>query len=179
MSTKASTYTSTLRLHIVVSRDYLNLMDRVSVAEAARLLGVSQDAVYKRIKRGTIPWEKGGDDKTYVWIEEQEASVDSPKSSTDRRYDSSTDQSTDPLLDELKDRIRFLKAELYDRKDEARRKDSIIMALTQRVPELEAPSEPRKAPERTSEEIARGTATPEGREFLERRSWWRAFFGME
>ncbi len=42
-------------------------MDRVSVAEAAHRLGISQDAVYKRIKRGTIPWEKGEDDKTYVW----------------------------------------------------------------------------------------------------------------
>ena len=30
-------------------------MDRVSVAEAARRLGISQDAVYKRIKRGSIP----------------------------------------------------------------------------------------------------------------------------
>ena len=41
-------------------------MDRVSVAEAARRLGISQDAVYKRIKRGSIPWDKGEDDKTYV-----------------------------------------------------------------------------------------------------------------
>jgi hypothetical protein len=160
-------------------------MDRVSVAEAARRLGVSQDAVYKRIKRGTIPWEKGADDKTYVWIEEPNVSVDSPRSSTDRRYDSSTEQSTDPLLDELKDRIRFLEAELDDRKDEARRKDSIIMALTQRVPELEAPSEPREAPERASEEQERGATreTPFIEESEtsrpERRSWWRQFFGLE
>jgi hypothetical protein len=157
-------------------------MDSVSVAEAARRLGVSQDAIYKRIKRGTIPWEKGADDKTYVWIEEQEASVDSPKSSTDRRYASSTEQSTDPLLDALKDRIRFLEAELEDRKDEARRKDSIIMALTQRVPELEGPSEPRAARERATEEPSGSMAVPESREpseSPERHSWWRRFFGLE
>jgi hypothetical protein len=131
-------------------------MDRVSVAEAARRFGVSQDAIYKRIKRETIPWEKGADDKTYVWIEEQDASIDSPSSSTDRRYDSSTDQSTDPLLDELRDRIRFLEAELEDRKDEARRKDTVIMSLTQRIPELEAASEPREGRESVSEEPERG-----------------------
>jgi predicted DNA-binding transcriptional regulator AlpA len=51
-------------------------MDRVSVAEAAHRLGISQDAVYKRIKRGTIPWEKGEDDKTYVWIDEVDRSTD-------------------------------------------------------------------------------------------------------
>lgn len=155
-------------------------MDRASVAEAAHRLGVSQDAVYKRIKRGTIPWEKGADDKTYVWIEEHDVSVDSPRSSTDRRYDSSTDQSTDPLLDELKDRIRFLEAELDDRKDEARRKDSIIMALTQRVPELEAPSEPRESPETVSEGPDRGDdIPPEQQGPPRRRSWWRQFFGLE
>ena len=175
-------------------------MDRVSVAEAAHRLGVSQDAIYKRIKRGTIQWEKGADDKTYVWIEEQDASTDSPSSSTDHVYESSTDRSTDLLLDELKDRIRFLEAELDDRKEEARRKDSIIMALTQRVPELEAPSEPRESPV-TSEEEPASTSTPpatqgwsqghedetygttpqEAEDSLRgrRRSWWRKFFGLE
>jgi hypothetical protein len=154
-------------------------MDRVSVAEAARRLGVSQDAIYKRIKRETIPWEKGADDKTYVWIKEQDASIDSPSSSTDRRYDSSTDQSTDPLLDELRDRIRFLEAELEVRKDEARRKDTVIMSLTQRIPELEAASEPRRSPEEPSEEPGRGDVPPEPHHPVERPSWWRKFFGLE
>ena len=154
-------------------------MDRVSVAEAARRLGVSQDAIYKRIKRATIPWEKGADDKTYVWIEEQDASIDSPSSSTDRRYDSSTDQSTDPLLDELRDRIRFLEAELEDRKDEARRKDTVIMSLTQRIPELEAASEPRRSPEKPSEEPGRGGEAPEQQEGSQRRSGWSRFFGFD
>lgn len=153
-------------------------MDRVSVAEAARRLGVSQDAVYKRIKRETIRWEKGADDKTYVWIEELDESTDSPGSSTDQSYDAATDTSTDPLLDELRDRIRFLEVELEDRKDEARRKDSIIMALTQRVPELEAPSEPLRSTESADE----GTVRDEDRpveEQPQRSSWWRQFFGIK
>ncbi len=153
-------------------------MYKVSVAEAARRLGVSQDAVYKRIKRRTIRWEKGTDDKTYVWIEELDESTDSAESSTDQSYDAATDQSTDPLLDELRDRIRFLEAELEDRKDEARRKDSIIMALTQRVPELEAPAEPSGAPQTASVGPDKGTHA-EAEERPQKRSWWRQFFGIE
>ena len=60
-------------------------------------------------------------------------------------------EDSDPgLLDELQDRIRFLEEELADRKEEARRKDTIIVAqmnqtiqtTINRIPELEAPSEP-------------------------------------
>jgi hypothetical protein len=151
-------------------------MERVNVAEAARRLGVSQDAVYKRIKRGTIPWKKGTDDKTYVWIEEEDASTDGSIPSSETSYDPSVDQSTDPLVDELRDRVRFLEAELADRKDEARRKDSIIMALTQRVPELEASSGPPESPQTPSEQQERGTTGPTDDTEAQRQSWWRRFF---
>jgi hypothetical protein len=150
-------------------------MERVNVAEAARRLGVSQDAVYKRIKRGTIPWEKGTDDKTYVWIEEEDASTDGPIPSSEKSYDQSVDSSTDPLLDELRDRVRFLEAELADRKDEARRKDSIIMALTQRVPELDASSGPPESPQTPLEQQERRTGPTDDTE-AQRQSWWRRFF---
>jgi hypothetical protein len=156
-------------------------MYRVSVAEAASHLGISQDAVYKRIKRGTIRWEKGEEDKTYVWIEEQDSSTDSLGKSTDNLYDTSTDRSADLLLDELRDRIRFLEAELDDRKEETRRKDSIIMALTQRIPELEAPREtPPDEPGATvaASEGASNDLPPEPQEPAQRRSWlYRFFFG--
>ncbi len=142
-------------------------MDRVSVAEAAQRLGVSQDAVYTRIKRGTIPWEKGEDDKTYVYIDE---STDGPKSSADHQFDASNYVSKDELMAELRNRIRFLE-------DELQRKDAILMTLAQRVPELEsareAPSEPRDAPEPPPDTEGKGAAPPEE----ERRSWWQRIFG--
>jgi excisionase family DNA binding protein len=165
-------------------------MDRVTVAEAAQRLGVSQDAVYKRIKRGTIPWDKDEDGKTFVFVEEIDESTDGLESSTDESTDrlktstdasgaSSTYGSTELLLDELRDRVRFLEGELEDRREEARRKDSIIMALTQRVPELEAPAEPREAPETVSEHASKGDDVPQGpQEPTQRRSWlYRFFFG--
>jgi hypothetical protein len=176
-------------------------MDRVSVAEAARRLNISQDAVYKRIKRGTIPWEKGEDDKTYVWIDEVDRSTDRARPSTDRPFESSNYVSKDELLSEMRARVSFLEEELQ-------RKDAILLSLTQRIPELEPPkdssSEPRQSPEKATEEFygthappmpeqpverpeseehtLYGTSAQEAEESLQRRperSWWRRFFGLE
>jgi hypothetical protein len=147
-------------------------MDRVSVAKAAKFLGVSQDAVYKRIKRGTIPWDKDEDGKTYVYIDEPDESTDNSESSTDKRFDASTESSTDSLVDELRDRVGFLEEEL-------RRKDTILMSLVQRIPELEPPRqsspEPRDASEASTGRAAKDGAPPEPEQ---RRSWlYRFFFG--
>ena len=76
------------------------------------------------------------------------------------------------LLDELRDRIRFLEGELEDRKEENRRKDAILMTLAQRVPELEAPSEPAETPTVASNGEDKGSTPPDA----ENRSWWRRIF---
>src|SRR5215213_7855396 len=154
-------------------------MDRVSVAEAARRLGISQDAVYKRIKRGSIPWDKGEDDKTYVWIDAVDGSTDRARPSTDQPFGSSNYVSKDELLSEMRARVRFLEEELQ-------RKDTILMSLTQRIPELEPPkdssSEARQSAEKATEEFY-GTSREEAEDSLqgrsERPSWWRRFFGFE
>jgi hypothetical protein len=46
--------------------------------------------------------------------------------------------------------------ELEARTEELRRKDYIIAALTERIPELEVPSEPREAPVTPSEDRSEG-----------------------
>ncbi len=56
--------------------------------------------------------------------------------------------------------MSFLEAELEDRKEEARRKDAIVMTMAQRIPELEPAPEPREEPETASEKAGRGDATP-------------------
>lgn len=43
-------------------------MDRVTVAEAAERLGISQDAVRQRIRRGTIDHERTEDGRLYVYL---------------------------------------------------------------------------------------------------------------
>ena len=155
-------------------------MDRITVAEAAERLGVSQDAVYKRIKRGTIPWDKDEDGKTVVYLEAAHGSTDDSTSSTDESTDrlktstdnlgsSSIDSSTDVLVDELRDRVSFLEEEL-------RRKDTILMSLVQRVPELEAPRDERGSPESASESERNGDDAPGSQEPSDRRSWLYRFF---
>jgi excisionase family DNA binding protein len=144
-------------------------MDRVTVQEAAQRLGISQDAVRQRIRRGSLQHEKDVDGRVYVYLDpndtrQQDVHRDS--------HGDVHDAFTGVLVDELKDRVRFLE-------DELRRKDTILMSLVQRVPELEAPSEPRRAAEASSEEPGRGRTPSEEKKPSQRRSWWRAFFGLE
>ena len=147
-------------------------MNRVSVAEASIRLGISQDAIYKRIKRGTIPWDKGEDDKTYVYIDGVDGSTDRARQSTDQASSASNYVSKDELLSELRARVKFLEEELQ-------RKDTILLSLTQRIPELEAPPESRDAPVSSSEE-ENSTTPPEQQEASQGRSWlYRFFFGPE
>ncbi|MCA1716948.1 MAG: hypothetical protein LC781_08910 [Actinobacteria bacterium] len=81
-------------------------------------------------------------------------------------------------LDHALDEIRFLREELVTRNEELRRKDHIIAALTERIPELEAPressTEPPERPETASPEME-GVETPLAQE--KPVSWWRRLFG--
>jgi hypothetical protein len=127
---------------------------RVDLQEAAEILGISSDAVRKRAKRGTLDHETGADGKLYVWVDDGE-----------------TDGRTPP--DEDRDRlIEFLRSELAAWQEEARRKDHIIAALTQRIPELEPAPDPREASETASGGPAKGDVPEE-----ERQPWWRRLFG--
>ena len=123
-------------------------LHKVPVAEAAERLDVTQDAVYKRIKRGTIRADTGADGSTYVYIDTFELSTDNPA-------DSSYDAATDALIAALQDQIQTLKTKLDDWKAEAQRKDT-IMTMAQRIPELEHAQGSRESPESASEDDGRG-----------------------
>jgi excisionase family DNA binding protein len=146
--------------------------ERLTVAEAAVLLGTSKEAVRKRIARGTLRSDKDSDGTVRVYIPASPTA--SPPDSPQARVEGSA------LVGELRDRIRFLEEQLRREQDahsEARR---LVAALIQRVPELEAPQEPPGAPETTSgppdrEDVpppATGGA-PEGAH----RPWWRRWLG--
>ena len=129
-------------------------MDRVTVAEAAARLGVKEQAIRKRIQRGTLAHDKDEDGRVYVYLDPQDGATST-----------SIDTGMDKLLQSLQDQIAYLRQEAEDWKEEASRKDTIIMSLTQRIPELEAPTKPREASNAAQEPS-------------ERRSWWRKFFGF-
>ncbi len=135
---------------------------RVTVEDAAKLLGITVDAVRKRIERGTLRSVRV--DKTrYVLLDGRE----------DANMTSHDPDMTVALLAELKDRIRFLEAELESRKEEARRKDHLLAAALERVPAIEVPSEGSDSPMTAADGSDKGTPTPEP----ERRPWWLRLFG--
>ena len=73
----------------------------------------------------------------------------------------------------------MLKGCVSHRDEELRRKDHIIAALTERIPELEPareePREARESPRTVSEEPDKDTTAPDE----EQPSWWKRFFGFQ
>ena len=73
-----------------------------------------------------------------------------------------------------------LATERHRREEAERERDELREELRQRV---EVPSEPQEATEKGSEETTKGEevteAAQEPQKSSERRSWWRAFFGLE
>jgi hypothetical protein len=164
----------------------------VDVGEASRELGISSDAVRKRIARGSLRSDRQ-DGSVLVWLDEgwteagREAQVDGG-----------------PMVEELREQVHYLRSILNEEREARRRADTIIAQLTQanaalaaKVPELEAPrtQEPPVAPERAGEEPDRaqprsGTGgrpqegadrPPDTAEWPVRgellRPWWRRVFG--
>ena len=182
---------------------------RMTVQEAAAALGITVEAVRGRMHRGKYGREKGEDGRVYVVLtpdqlpngrERSSNRSESPEGTVHAESEErSSDRSStvrerfserEDLVEDLRDHIAFLRAELEARneeirrreeehREEARRKDTIIAQLTQRIPELEASAEPRDAPVTASEETGKGTAARGQQEPSQRRSWWRAFFGLE
>ena len=164
--------------HVMTAYKWSNLTvtDRVTVHEAAKRLGVSEGAVRQRLHRGKLKTDKDDTGRVYVYL-----TADDYGNNT-----VNTPQSTDSdlgLLDELRDRIRFLEDELTDRKEESRRKDTIIgqmnqtvANITQRIPELEAATEPRESVVSAPEGVGNGAVPKPPADGQIRKSWWQRLF---
>ncbi|MDP9479080.1 MAG: hypothetical protein M3R38_25940 [Actinomycetota bacterium] len=146
---------------------------RYTVHEAAMMLGLSVDAVRKRAERGTLKREKGEDGAVYVLL-------DSTQTGQRSNVDSSGDETAtgQRLVAVLESQVEHLKRELEVRNEELRRKDTIIMTLAQRVPELvEAPQDGQDGAQRPAdtnggvEEVGERGTEPQ------RASWWARWFG--
>ena len=136
---------------------------RVTVPEAAEILGISPEAVRARLSRGTLEREKGEDGTTYVRLND-----DRTQSNDDRTGDITVAGSLAYQL--MHDEIAFLRRELE-------RKDHLLAAALERIPAIEpppdTPSEPRDGRETASGEPGGGEVGEE----RERRSWWQRMFG--
>jgi len=121
--------------------------------DAADVLGLTVDAVRKRVKRGTLESERGADGRLYVFLDTDQES-DHPRSDTER------------LISTLEEQLR-LEREAHA---EARR---LLAAALERIPALEAP----ESPEAPAEDAPRGDVPPEAQGASEPRPWWRRVFG--
>ena len=148
-----------------------NVLDRLTVSQAAERLGVTQDAVRKRIARGTIRHNKDPDGRIFVYLDVFERESETVQDTNQRESETVQEGGQNRYTRSLEDQIDFLRRELE-------RKDTIIMSLTQRIPELEPSPEARDAPETATEGAGKG-AKPEDQDGTqERRSWlYRFFFG--
>ena len=104
--------------------------------------------------------DKDDKGRVYVYLDLTDTHpTDVHDASQDAVHDAVHDASRNELITELRDRVRFLEAELTDRKEESRRKDHIIAALTQRIPQLEPASEPREHSENPTEHLDENSTT--------------------
>jgi hypothetical protein len=151
--------------------------NRVSVYEAAEHLGITVDAIRKRVSRRTIPHERGEDGR--VWV-----ILDTDQDATSKLRDTGQPPSDTTALISAKDEtIATLREQLEAERQahaEARR---LLMAALDKIPAIEPPSEAAEEPSEASE-----AATPQsGREGPEpsleepqralERPWWRRIFG--
>ena len=177
---------------------------RVTVSEAADILGITAEAVRTRIKRGRLdsvkdPPRPGG--TVYVLLEADQIrpNIDPTSQGQDQTTDQTppdaTERFAEAMIEELRDRVRYLERVLEEereaRTDERRRHDTLMAQLMQRIPELEPPAspEPRESPENpgpthTPTDAGEGPQTATERPFTEeepaqRRSWWHRLFFTE
>jgi hypothetical protein len=139
---------------------------RYTVAETARLLGITEAAVRARINRDKLTSEKI-DNTVYVRLDPDTTPVN-PDDQT-------------ALVEALRDQVSMLKQQLNTEQAASAELRRIIAALTQRIPELEAPKnqEPPEAPTEATEQPGRAeprSSAGEGQE-SEQRPWWRRIFG--
>ena len=105
-------------------------MERVTIAEAAKQLGVMQEAIRQRIHRGTIDSHKGEDGRTYVYLSDEESVVNGV---------------SNDYIATLKSQIASLEKDRDEWREEAKRHQHIIMTLSQRIPNPDAAPQERIA----------------------------------
>src|SRR5215211_4941616 len=127
-----------------------------TVAEAARILGITEGAVRKRVERRKLAAEHTQDGRLLVYLGRDTTTTDTardrPRQSHDERYTRS-----------LEEQVAYLRSQLEQereaRTEERRRQDTVIAQLSQAnaeqartIRELEAPPEARESTQTVEEE---------------------------
>jgi hypothetical protein len=145
----------------------------LDVGAAARDLGISTDAVRKRIARGSLRSDRE-DGHVRVWLD-----VGRTEAGREAQVDG------EALVEVLQEHISDLRVQLEAEREARRRADTIIAQLTQanaalaaKVPELEAAESREVTAEGAAErpERAEPHSDAPGDQEAVRRPWWRRVF---
>ena len=149
--------------------------ERLTVAQAASALGITEGALRSRIKRGTLRTTKEGG-TVFVLLGDGTSQANQPPN-----IGVPGDQSE--LVASLQDQVRYLReqldAEREARTEERRRHDTVVAQLTSKIPAIEAPQEATDAPEAVEEAPERAETRPDapGAQEGVQRPWWRRILG--
>jgi excisionase family DNA binding protein len=129
---------------------------RVTVDEAARHLGLTVDAVRKRVQRRQIAYEKDQGGRVRIILDESETLQDIGPDNTGQAT-----SSNEELVEELRRTNELLRDVITTRDEEIRRRDTIIMNMTEAMKALNPPasedsSEARESPESSGPTSGRG-----------------------
>src|SRR5215203_218516 len=150
---------------------------RVTVAQASEILGVTVEAVRGRIKRGTLEHERHSG-TVYVLLDADQ-STNRTRPGVDQTVDRLQSDGA-ALISEMRERIASLEHQLTEeRKANSEHRRLLAAALERIPPQLEAPQETRESPQTVEEEPERAEPRPAKVESQEgvRSPWWRRMFG--
>ena len=145
---------------------------RVTVPEAAEQLGITAEAVRMRIKRSTLRSERQAG-RVFVLLGQGQP-TEQPSDRPDE---------PNALISQMQGRIDSLERQLEEAAERDRENRRIIVALTSRIPAIEASSETpeaAEAAEAAEEQQGRGEAhsdAPSAQEGAQQRPWWRRILG--
>jgi hypothetical protein len=117
--------------------------ERLTVARAATALGITEGAVRSRIKRGTLPTTKEGGAVFVLWGSGTSQANQPPNTGAPG------DQSV--LVEELHRTNELLREVIATRDEEIRRRDTIIMNMTEAMKALSPPSQEAPPDEREAD----------------------------
>jgi hypothetical protein len=166
--------------------------DRVTITEAATLLGVHPNTVRGRVKAGTYEAEKVFTENGFTWMIDRNSLINPPLPSASQQDPSQAVNPVNPEtitpIELVQDLLRpfvedlgkvreELGAERVRREQAERERDE----LRRQLEALTSPRDEPQAPD-TASETTEGTDPPTGRGQAEtgvqRRSWWRRWFGV-
>lgn len=166
--------------------DYTGGLVRLTVPEAAQRLGISENALRKRVQRDTVIWDRDDDGRVFVYLPPTGTGQDTDQAddqATDYADDQATDQAAAPveLVESLQEQVGYLRGTLETRDKELAEMRRLLAGALERIPAIEpppdTPPEPRESTV-TSSDKQGSTVHPEDGE-AQKRSWWKRFFGVE